>query len=250
MKKYQITNGSRFRIFIIVVLCAIAVILSCILFSQPTTASTDTELMDTPLIDMIAPMSDTISESVSQTIEEFQLLHPVIEITETNDYVYTTDSVHYHTGPDITYDILGTMSRGEEIYRIGICDNGWCKVFINNLECFMSSDYLSTEKPVIQVTQTTTTSSKYSPDYLRNMGVVYDGGWRYTWYSERVLPGGGLNIPGRWSDRNFVRDENGYICVASSDLAKGTVIDTPWGVAKVYDCGCASGTIDVYTSWG
>lgn len=94
-----------------------------------------------------------------------------------------------------------------------------------------------------------TYSTTYSPEYLMNMGVVYDGGFRYTWYSERVLPGGGLNIPGRWSDGNFVRDGEGYICVASEDFAKGTVLETPWGTAKVYDCGCAHGTIDVYTSW-
>ena len=98
-----------------------------------------------------------------------------------------------------------------------------------------------------EVYETYTTT--YSPDYLRTMGVVYDGGFRYTWYSERVLPGGGLNIQGRWSDGNFVRDGDGYICVASEDFAKGTVLETPWGMAKVYDRGCAHGTIDVYTSW-
>lgn len=88
-----------------------------------------------------------------------------------------------------------------------------------------------------------------SPRELRTMGVIYSGGWRYTWYSENVLPGGGLNIPGRWSDGDFVRDGDGYLCVASSDLAWGTVIETPWGTAKVYDCGCDSGTIDMYVSW-
>lgn len=88
-----------------------------------------------------------------------------------------------------------------------------------------------------------------SPSELRVMGVIYSGGWRYTWYSENVLPGGGLNIPGRWSDGDFVRDGDGYLCVASSDLAWGTVIDTPWGAAKVYDSGCDSGTIDMYVSW-
>ena len=63
------------------------------------------------------------------------------------------------------------------------------------------------------------------------------------------MPGKGLKIPGRYSDGNFVRDENGYICLASSDLPKGTVVDTPFGKGKVYDTGCPSGTIDVYVSW-
>lgn len=84
------------------------------------------------------------------------------------------------------------------------------------------------------------------------MGVVEDGETRYTWYSERVLPGGGLtelNENGRHVEGGFVVDGDGYIAVASSDHEKGTVLDTPFGAAKVYDTGCASGTIDVYTNF-
>ena len=84
------------------------------------------------------------------------------------------------------------------------------------------------------------------------LGVVEDNGVKYTWYSENVLPGGGLddlNANGRWSDGDFVRDGDGYIAVASSDYEKGTVVDTPWGEGKVYDTGCESGKIDVYTSF-
>ena len=88
---------------------------------------------------------------------------------------------------------------------------------------------------------------------LRAMGVVYDGGTRYTWYSQQVLPGGGLtelNANGRTFDgAGHVVDGDGYIAVASSDHEMGTVLDTPWGAAKVYDCGCDSGTVDVYTAW-
>ena len=88
---------------------------------------------------------------------------------------------------------------------------------------------------------------------LRTMGVVYDGGTRYTWYSQAVLPGGGLtelNSNGRTLDgAGHVVDGDGYIAVASSDHEVGTVLDTPWGAAKVYDCGCDSGTVDIYTQW-
>ena len=84
----------------------------------------------------------------------------------------------------------------------------------------------------------------------RSKGVVYYNGHRETWYSQRVLPGGGLNIPGRHvDDRGLVCDGDGYICVASSDYAKGTIVETSLGTGKVYDCGCASGTIDIYTDW-
>ena len=84
-------------------------------------------------------------------------------------------------------------------------------------------------------------------------GVVDDGSHFYTWYSERVLPGGGLtelNENGRHSEGGFVKDGDGYIAVASCDYPKGTVIDTPFGQAKVYDTGyLAEGQVDVYVSF-
>ena len=78
------------------------------------------------------------------------------------------------------------------------------------------------------------------------MGVVDCGGWRYTYYQEHVLPGGGLDIPGRHHDGGRVVDGDGYVCVASSDLPYGTVVDTPVGMGKVYDTGCDHGIIDIY----
>ena len=91
----------------------------------------------------------------------------------------------------------------------------------------------------------------YSPSYFKEAGVIWWNGWRWTWYSERVLPGYDLNIPGRYTDaQGYVRDGDGYICLATDGLAKGTIIDTPFGHAgKIYDCGCGTETIDVYVGW-
>lgn len=97
-------------------------------------------------------------------------------------------------------------------------------------------------------------SPDYSATYTANefcvLGEIYWGGWRWTWYSERVLPGTGLNIPGRHTTGGYVCDVAGYICLASDALDYGTVIETPFGsYGKVYDCGCDYNTIDVYVSW-
>ena len=91
----------------------------------------------------------------------------------------------------------------------------------------------------------------YSADDLRFNGVIYAGDWRWTWYSQNVLPGGGLQIPGRHVDENgYVCDENDRICLASNDLEWGTVVATPFGKEGcVYDCGCDSGTLDVYVDF-
>lgn len=87
----------------------------------------------------------------------------------------------------------------------------------------------------------------YSGDYYQFMrdGVVNANGNKYTYYSESVLPGGGLNIPGRHNEGGFVKDGDGYICVAN-DKPNGTVVDTPWGAGKVYDSGTSGNHYDIY----
>ncbi len=97
--------------------------------------------------------------------------------------------------------------------------------------------------------------SKYAQDsggvLTKSKGVVYYNGHKETWYSTKEGSAGVVNgIPGRnvGSD-GIIRDGDGYICVASSDLPKGTLIETSLGMGKVYDTGCASGTIDIYTTW-
>ena len=83
-------------------------------------------------------------------------------------------------------------------------------------------------------------------------GVCYYNGHRETFYSQRVLPGGGLSIPGRHvANDGTIRDKDGYIVVAAnpSFYSRGSRLMISLGPAKVYDCGCAYGTIDVYVNW-
>ena len=80
-------------------------------------------------------------------------------------------------------------------------------------------------------------------------GVWYDENYRYTWYSSNAAYH--YRTP-EWTagSDGIYRDAEGYVVVASSDHAQGTVIsDTPFGAAKVYDTGCASGTLDIYTNY-
>lgn len=81
-------------------------------------------------------------------------------------------------------------------------------------------------------------------DFLQ-AGIVYHNGNKFSYYSQSVLPGGGLNIPGRHTDGGFVCDGDGYICVAN-DGPLGTVISTPWGEGKIYDRGTSGNHYDVY----
>ncbi len=115
---------------------------------------------------------------------------------------------------------------------------------------------MSTEEAVAALNDGTL-SMEYSAVYSYNglnkqRGAMFYNGHRETYYSEKVLPGNGLNIPGRHvADDGTIRDIDGYICVAADPayMAKGSVLITSLGPAKVYDSGCAYGTIDIYVNW-
>ena len=83
---------------------------------------------------------------------------------------------------------------------------------------------------------------------FKSQGVIYQNGIRYTYYSSNVLYH--YRTP-EWTAGNdgIYRDSAGYIVVASSDHSQGSVVSTPFGAGKVYDSGCASGTIDIYTNF-
>ncbi len=84
---------------------------------------------------------------------------------------------------------------------------------------------------------------------LRRDGIIHWGGYRFTWYSQRVLPGGGLRIPNRHvNGAGFVCDGDGYI-VAATAMGRGTVGNSPWGAWKSYDTGVSGNTVDLYTNW-
>ena len=93
----------------------------------------------------------------------------------------------------------------------------------------------------------------HSPDEFQNSGVISWGGYDWTYYSELILPGDGLDIPGRHTTEDgYVCDGDGYVVLAAdlSMLPRYSVVDTPFGrEGKVYDTGCAYGVLDVYVGW-
>lgn len=78
-------------------------------------------------------------------------------------------------------------------------------------------------------------------------GAIDWNGYRFTFYSQQVLPGPGLQIPGRHvNDDGYVSDGDGYIVLAGSH-PKGAVFDTPFGYqGKIYDRGTFGNHLDVY----
>ena len=97
---------------------------------------------------------------------------------------------------------------------------------------------------------------KYTPKYFKRRGVIRWGGCKWTWYTQRRLPGRGLKIPGRHLDKKYgyVLDKDGYIVLASSvrNKKKRLIVPTPFGrYGKVYDTNGKgpNNWRDVYTNW-
>ena len=171
----------------------------------------------------------------------------------------TGSYVNFRTGPSTSYQVISTLSRNTEV-KVLAKAGSWYKIRYNGSTGYMVSDYVT----IVDKTSSSSSSgsgkasdcaagsvSLYSASDLKRLGTFRWNGYRWTWYSEKVLPGGGLKIPGRHVDENgYVCDENGYIVIASHTLSKGTVVATPLGKdGKVYDYCATAGTLDVYVSW-
>ena len=212
----------------------------------------DTQTNENTLEDVvIASQEKEQEEEVSQPEEKKNI------VTK-----YTTTGVNIRAGASLESEIIKTVSINTELQVIE-SEAEWTEVIEGENTYYIYSKYLSDKKTEIPVTSRSnierkitknnnieTKGSSSSNPLTRSKGVVYYNGHRETWYSQKVLPGKGLKIPGRHVDsRGLVCDGDGYICVASSDYPKGTIVETSLGTGKVYDSGCASGTIDIYCNW-
>lgn len=174
-------------------------------------------LIATPLMIVMAQQIDDSDKVISETdafIEEHETYMP------TSNYI-----------PDLN---LSTIPISEK--QSLMANNDYIPEFVEEP---ISLQYIPEEEYVM------------TPEEFQIAGVIFWNNWKYTYYSEQVLPGGGLQIPGRWSDGLFVRDENGYLCVASNEHNFGDIVATPFGDAIVYDMigDGVTGVIDIYVSW-
>jgi len=105
------------------------------------------------------------------------------------------------------------------------------------------------EKPAANtpVPEVTGSNAVYTLSEFLRAGRISWNDYTFTYYSQRVLPGGSLKIPGRHVNADgYVSDGSGYICLAGS-APYGTVYDTPFGYqGKIYDRGTSGNHLDVY----
>lgn len=182
-------------------------------------------------IDEVASQSDADNQQINQRLDEINTQILVIEENQKNTQTELEDfqeevKSKFNNIFDRIHDANEHITEVEESKEL------------EKQQTYVATSY----------TPSVSYESGYDHDF-KSQGTVNDGTYNYTWYSQRVLPGGGLEIPGRHVDEDgFVRDEDGNLCIAARDIEKGTEVDTPYGKAIVYDY-CPNGNLDIYTDW-
>lgn len=197
---------------------------------------------------------------------DIEVIHPYTETTTTTTTTYDTPveveeiPIYDSDNEDQSY-VIEEEEIEEELLASKITEENVEEINESNEEIEIENNDTEDNEELINynVDPITGYVLQYS-DYYHvdsnplsvSMGVKQFNNHRETYYSQRVLPGYGLAIPGRHvAYDGTVRDEDGYICVASdlNYLSRGSIILTSLGPGKVYDTGCVYGTIDIYVNW-
>lgn len=238
----------------------IGVLILCIIgcFIKMNSTNKDIKEEEENNITIEQNITNQTKEEEKEIIENSTIIEEVLlQEPETYTVKFATVRLNIRQEPSMDGIIVDTVSINTELDTVDNSEeDGWIKIKIDDNYYYVASRFLSDEKVEIKVEKLKQKTNNYVNNsnntgvLTKRKGVNYFNGHRETWYSQRVLPGGGLKIPGRHvNERGLVCDENGYICVASSDYSWGTIVETSLGTGRVYDSGCASGTIDIYCDW-
>lgn len=82
----------------------------------------------------------------AETNNTSEILDEEVSFTQVDEKVYATSNVNIRTAPNTDSESLGMLTKYKAVQRIGISDE-WSKVVYEDKECFIASEYLSTEEP-------------------------------------------------------------------------------------------------------
>ena len=190
---------------------------------------------------------DTTEEEtpvIEESVEEESSVDDLIEVSSVDD-TYIEDDCSEDTTDDSTSEEYTDYDYTEDDCSEDTTDDSASEEY---------TDYDYTEEDSDEYDGSYPSYWMYSPEYFEENGVIEYNGYYFTYYSELVMPGEGLYIPGRWTDEyGFVRDGNGNLCLASNTpdtMDRFSTVYTPWGLGVIYDYGTGNdAVIDVYVGW-
>lgn len=186
------------------------------------------------------------------------LLSAFIMPVQATTKIVTTD-LYVRQQSTVESNFIKVLPQGMIIETIET-GSDWDKVEAEDCIGYVYNKYLAatevSESEVTtddQETQIAVSAQKiYTKEEFIHQGVINWNGWNWTYYLLSMFPGS-TSTPVQDKHVNedqFVCDRDGYIILASADLPPYTIVETPFGyMGKVYDTGCPSGVLDVYTNF-
>lgn len=170
--------------------------------------------------------------------------------------IVTTD-LYMRQQPNVESKFIKVLPQGMIIETI---EDGseWDKIEAEDYIGYAYNKYLAvtevddSQKVVDTQTSQIAIPAIYTKEEFIHQGVINWNGWNWTYYLLSMFPGStSTPVQGKHvNEDQFVCDEDGYVILASVDLPPYTVVETPFGyMGKVYDTGCPSGVLDVYTDF-
>lgn len=108
-----------------------------------------------------------------------------------DETLYATGAVNLRSGPGTSFDRLGSLSAGDSVHRVGIgtgTADGWSRIQLGDgTFAFVSSSYLSYDKPVVQQSSGGSQQDTIDPDLEAKLAAL--GG--FSGPSEHVNPNEG-----------------------------------------------------------
>ena len=126
---------------------------------ESTSAIETIEQEETPSI----VETEAVETASGVTVTEEANSSEEIEIIEMDAVMYATTSVNERKEPSADSEKIGGLSIGEEVHVTGKTEDGlWMRIEEGEGEAFVASNYLSTEKPVVEEQPSTSESESTS----------------------------------------------------------------------------------------
>ena len=124
---------------------------------ESTSAIETIEQEETPSI----VETEAVETASGVTVTEEANSSEEIEIIEMDAVMYATTSVNERKEPSADSEKIGGLSIGEEVHVTGKTEDGlWMRIEEGEGEAFVASNYLSTEKPVVEEESPATSESE------------------------------------------------------------------------------------------
>ena len=133
-------------------------------------------------------VSEVDSDTEDSETEESTVVSNEEGSPEVEETLYVTTSLNVRSGPGTEYDKVGLLSTGDEVTRTQSLENGWSKIVYEGEECYVSSQYLSTEK--IELPSVIAESINYPLEYSDDTCTItidkqwYNHAWCYIAHVE------------------------------------------------------------------